>query len=598
MKFFSIKNFGKRFESAFGRFPFAILFSIICTICIIILIEDLFDFTKDNSLVYKLTVISGIAVPLFVAIQLWSEVKRIKNLSIIAHSIGFAFLALLFFTLSDDFQDVMYMINARLFGYFIAFHLLVSFIAYVSTGSKKSFWQFNISTFLSFLESALYSLILFLGLSLAFAAIENLFDADLHDEIYADTFIVIAGIFHTFYFLSELKSSLYEEDSTIEHHRIFGFFSKFILLPLTLIYFAILYAFSLKLLIQQEWSQGWISSLILGFSVTGILCYLFNYYLIKEDEKSLVTLFKKWFFPALLPMSIVLFLAVGLRVSNYGLTENRYIGILASIWLAGLSLYFILSKNKNIKFIPISLFAFVLLSILGPTNMSSIGIKSQLNRAEKILENNGAMENGKMIKKVSALSNEDGNNLYSIFNYLEDRDELKQLSKFQSDKFSIISDSASTKSIKTISRIMGMDDYYTNDRPDQPRYVNFYPNKMETLSISDYDYVQNFEAFSNQFSNSNSTRYKFKFVDDQKFIEFESEEGVKTKLSIKSELDRLLSLDSNSNTFSSSNCTLRIQNDIVDLYFVISSLVIEQIGQSYRFDSFSGSVFIKVKNNE
>ena len=53
-------------------------------------------------------------------------------------------------------------------------------------------------------------------------------------------------------------------------------------------------------------------------------------------------------------------------------TENRYMVLLLGIWLAGISLYFLLFKDAKIKWIFISLSVFIAVSQVGPLSAYAV----------------------------------------------------------------------------------------------------------------------------------------------------------------------------------------------------------------------------------
>ena len=100
--------------------------------------------------------------------------------------------------------------------------------------------------------------------------------------------------------------------------------------------------------------------------------------------------FSKWFYFLLVPLLGLLFWAILYRVNLYGFTHERYYVLLLSIWLTVVVAYFIINKQPKIKFIPISMCLFGLLSIAGPQSADSISKNSQLSRFEEYMKGMGA----------------------------------------------------------------------------------------------------------------------------------------------------------------------------------------------------------------
>jgi hypothetical protein len=89
----------------------------------------------------------------------------------------------------------------------------------------------------------------------------------------------------------------------------------------------------------------------------------------------------------------MLFYAIYLRVAQYDITINRYFVIVFGLWLFGLSLYYIISKNKRLIVIPASLTAITLIISIGPWSVYNLPESRQLARLEtnlieaKVLQN-------------------------------------------------------------------------------------------------------------------------------------------------------------------------------------------------------------------
>lgn|GEM_PF-4240683 len=73
--------------------------------------------------------------------------------------------------------------------------------------------------------------------------------------------------------------------------------------------------------------------LVIGYSVSGILAFLLVHPLLDDADNPWVRLLSKWYFPALIPLSILQLLAVWERISAYGVTENRYLALTTGFWL-------------------------------------------------------------------------------------------------------------------------------------------------------------------------------------------------------------------------------------------------------------------------
>jgi hypothetical protein len=176
----------------------------------------------------------------------------------------------------------------------------------------------------------------------------------------------------------------------------------------------------------------------------------------------------------ILPL-IMMFSALWLRISQYGVTENRYYVFLTGSWIFAVMLYYSFSKNKRNTILILSLALLTLVSVFGPWSSFAVSIKSQNLRFEEILRENEMIREGKIIKKDQIPAREvrkEINALIGYFNYNHNLDDLKYLpADFE---------------IKDMESVFGFkyQYYYTGN----PRYFNH--NLMEfnnPLAIGEYD---------------------------------------------------------------------------------------------------------------
>lgn len=162
----------------------------------------------------------------------------------------------------------------------------------------------------------------------------------------------------------------------IVNNKFYSFLVNYLGIPAILLYFLILYAYTIKVLLNfNAWPQGEISWLVLVFSVFGYLIYFGTY--IFRAKFRLVKFFRKVFPFLVLPQILMLFYAILLRINQYDFTVNRYLVVAFGVWLLTLSLYFIFSKQKSLIFLPASLIIFSILISIGPWSVYSFPEKRQ-----------------------------------------------------------------------------------------------------------------------------------------------------------------------------------------------------------------------------
>ena len=341
--------------------------------------------------------------------------------------LGVAALAAYFFVLDPGSSAFEWRTIPRFIVLLLTAHLFASLAPYLNRASVADFWEYNKRLLTHAVTGAAFTAVLFLGLSGAVLAVDQLFDLHVEYKIYARLFVLLAGLFGTVYFLFHFPARYHFEDDSDGYHIAFRNLCKYILIPIVGLYFLILYAYGIKILTTWSLPHGWVASLVIGFSVAGIFTYLLNYQLPKFDDSALVRGYGRWFWWAVLPVTVLLFVAIGRRISDYGVTEQRFLVAHAGLWLAVMCLYFLFSKTDNIKFVPLSLGLFALLCAFGPLNAFSVSERSQADILKRLLEQNGHFKNGKIAQDTSTVTTADAQRIESCLRYFEYRDHFESI---------------------------------------------------------------------------------------------------------------------------------------------------------------------------
>ncbi len=342
------------------------------------------DYARDVNLWrYILTALLGI--PSFFVLALVSEVRQwSRNTTVIAYGILLALLVAYFFTLPFEPNEKIAVIY-RYLMLSIAAHAAVAFFPFWREEGVNGFWQFNKSLFLRIFTASLYSGVLTAGLMIALAACDYLLGFNIEDENYAEVAILIQLFFHPWFFFAGVPKQLSSLKDEQEYPKGLKVFAQFILMSLVMIYLVILYAYGLKIMFSWNWPKGLVSQLILWYSVVGILSLLLLWPLREKEESRWVGRYTKWFFVTLLPLLVMLFLAILQRVGDYGITVNRHVVLALACGLAIVTVYFIVSKRRDIRSVPMVLCLVALLSAYGPLSAISISESSQMGRLKSYI---------------------------------------------------------------------------------------------------------------------------------------------------------------------------------------------------------------------
>lgn len=301
------------------------------------------------------------------------------------------------------------------------FHLLAAFLPFVAVDEARGFWQYNRALFLRFLTAALYVAVLQAGLSLAMGALDQLFGVPIPELAYLRLGIVLALLFQTWFFLGGVPEDLRALDSSTDHPRGLRLFTQYVLVPLVVVYLVILTAYAGKVLLTWDWPGGWIGWLVSTVAVAGILAYLLVHPIRGEAGNRWVRVYGRWFWVALLPSVVLLALAAGQRIAQYGVTEDRYFLAVGAGWLGAVALYYALSRSEDIERIPQTLCVVVLATLLGPWSAYSVSERSQLGRLRSLLAANEMLVEGRARPAPGEVSFEDRREISATVRYLVGR---------------------------------------------------------------------------------------------------------------------------------------------------------------------------------
>ncbi len=334
MKLPSLSYLAQNAGRTFLRFPLSILCGALASAISIYMWEEK-DVIENFFPFINLLLTFALGISLFFSADVLSYAK---NFSIQKHTLLRAAVVIIlvgiYFSLpgfdSTQNTSVPYI---RYAIYSIATHLLVAFIPFLTPGKLNGFWHYNRILFVRILAAFLYSAFLFGGLALALGSLDFLFDVDLHEELYLDLFYVIAGVFNTWFFLAGIPKEFDALDDIQEYPKGIKIFSQYVLLTLLILYIVILYIYAGKIVFLWNWPKGLVSYLVACVAVLGILTLLLIHPYGNLPGNNWIKKFSRAYYFILVPLIVLLFIAIGMRVSDYGVTVNRYVIVLLGVWL-------------------------------------------------------------------------------------------------------------------------------------------------------------------------------------------------------------------------------------------------------------------------
>lgn len=367
--------------------------------------------------------------------------------------------------------------------------LFALFIAFIWIPSIKSETTFNDSfliAFKSFFISLFYSLILFAGMSIIITAVDRLL-FKVHSDSYSHTANIIFIVFAPMYFLSlipvypgkrDINDSPTEkagkESQVIrlsECPRFLEILLSYIIIPLTSVFTIILILYIVLNLSGDFWADNLLEPMIITYSVVVILVYI----LVSKLNNRFAVIFRKIMPKILTPIVLFQIIASVLKITDTGLTHNRYFVILYGIFacLSGIILSTVSLRKNGI--IAILIIVFSLISIVPPVDAFTVSRMSQIALLENILEKNNMLEQNE-VKPKSDLREEDKDKIRKLTAYLWHMGYTDKISWLPGD-FNYYYD---------FGRVFGFDDY---SKPGEIKYVSLRLDYGNPIDVSGYDYL-------------------------------------------------------------------------------------------------------------
>jgi hypothetical protein len=552
----TFKNIISGFSRSLKRFPLTLLLSASVAI-ILITMSEIRPAANSNleETLGKIALTLGLGIPISLCIKLYFERRDSKNSSKILffYFLGALALVLYYIFLLKNMNTISI---TRYISVSLALYLAFLYMPYLPR--KENFEMYTIKIFTSFFTTVIYSVVLFLGLAAILFTIDNLLGINIESNFYYYTWLLVVFFFAVSYFLSELpfKNILITSEN---YPKLLKILVLYIIMPLLTAYTTILYIYFIKILITRQWPQGLVSHLVLWYSVIVVVVLFFINPL--KEKNSWPGIFSRWIPKVILPIIVMMFISIWIRINAYGVTENRYFVVVLGLWVTGIMLYYSLRKIVWNIALPLSLSVIAIISVFGPLSSFNISKMSQNNRLEGILSKNNMISEGKVQKSPESISKESKNEISRILDYFDNKHSLKDV-RILSDDFKI----------EDMNKVFGFP-HQSYDYESNNGYFYYMRNQSEkVVDISGYDYlIDNRSLYENNPSNTINAVY-----DQQSAIlklTYKGTEVYSKDLKLfANQLNEKYGISSKENTLPSEEMTLYDENNTVKVKILIMNI--------------------------
>lgn len=253
-------------------------------------------------------------------------------------------------------------------------------------------------------------------LSLALLAIESLFWTHIPSERYPTIWLVCLLFLWSTSFLEWIISGnlMRSEVFIPKWKKLFAW----IIWWLLIVFWVILYIYMWKILITWQRPSNEVTFRALRYSGLVIAASVILLP-VRQGENEKMYKLRRGLYMSIIPMCIMIFFAIKLRVEQYWITVERYLVIAICVWLTVVSIRLSLKPRGKIWWLFISVIAVWLWSIgAWPWNAQWVSLKSQKNRLISLLEESNQFSEKWLILPLAWVTTDEKSNISGIVSYL------------------------------------------------------------------------------------------------------------------------------------------------------------------------------------
>ena len=309
---------------------------------------------------------------------------------------GIAAIALLFYLFWEIWVSPHLLLGSLL--------ILVGLAGYLGgRASNETFWLFNHRLWLGAALALVGALLFAAGLLAITETLKLLFGltppAHAHEHIISLSLCFVAPVSFLAFAPRSFTDPITAREEGDFTMRAAAALVKFVLVPLLLVYTAILYAYAVKIVLAWELPKGTLGGMVVGYLLIGAATLLVGYPSRETGGPHVRFFWRYWVELTALPV-VLLFIAVGRRIADYGVTEQRYLMVLVGVWALILAaLRALRGGNFDLRLVPGVLAFLMFAASFGPGGAVGFSVMSQKQQLAELLTAKGMLVDGKIVPR-------------------------------------------------------------------------------------------------------------------------------------------------------------------------------------------------------
>lgn len=360
--------------------------------------------------------------------------------------------------------------------FFTALQLILMLSPFLRRGVEQgAVWLFNLRLLLAALLALIVGLVFGGGMSAVLVGLDFLLGVKIDNRVYEDVWIVAVTLIGPIYGLSLVPENLNEEINMVAHkgnllERGVSVLVNYVMVPLAGIYAFILHAYAAKIAFIGNLPKGEIGWIVSLFAIGGTATWLIGWPWRDTGTKLLRLFMRAWFWLLPIPVALLV-MAVWRRVSDYGVTPDRYGIAIVAVWAVLVFAYLVWRRNRaDMRMILSAAAILLLIGSFGPQGAYGLTGASQYERLQVLLTQVGVLKDGKVLAKLPALETADATAGYSMVRAIVESKSADRLRPLFDDTAFFVENTDANFWILTdnLSKKLGFANY-----GQSPDYLNF-----------------------------------------------------------------------------------------------------------------------------
>ena len=253
-----------------------------------------------------------------------------------------------------------------------------------------AFWNFSQRTLVALVAGIVVGGVLTLGIILFVQSLDWLFGMTVKDSVFADVPSVCLVLVAPLLTMSQIPQGDDKWDRAVVDYS--GFIkgvAQYLFIPLLLLYLVTLYVYAAKILFSWQLPVGWVSYLV-SASMLGMVLLLFVTFPVQHEQgASVFKTMMRWLPLVMLPLLALMSVAIGRRLSDYGITVSRLYVLVFNIWCYVVCLGLLLCRNRRIWWVPATFAVVLFVASVGPQSIPNVTQRHLLGQARSAFRASG-----------------------------------------------------------------------------------------------------------------------------------------------------------------------------------------------------------------